>query len=54
VVADEGNTTVYFEVLSYAGVLTITAVVDADHGPDPEDVIRRLRIELDLIMAAPR
>ena len=53
VVADGGNTTVYFEVLSYAGVLTITAVVDADHGPDPDDVIRRLRKELDLIMAAP-
>ena len=52
VVADGGNTTVYFEVLSYAGVLTITAVVDADHGPDPDDVIRRLQQELDLIMAA--
>jgi anti-sigma regulatory factor (Ser/Thr protein kinase) len=52
VVADGGNTTVYFEVLSYPGVLTITAVVDADQGPDPDDVIRRLRKELDLIMAA--
>jgi WS/DGAT/MGAT family acyltransferase len=52
-VAEGGNTTVYFEVLSYAGVLTITAIVDADHGPDPDDVIRRLRNELDLIMAAP-
>jgi hypothetical protein len=50
-VAEGGNTTVYFEVLSYAGVLTITAVVDTDHGPDPDDVIRRLRKALDLIMA---
>jgi hypothetical protein len=53
VVAEGGNTTVYFEVLSYAGALTITAIVDADHGPDPNDVIRRLRKELDSIMAAP-
>jgi hypothetical protein len=52
-VAEGGNTTVYFEVLSYAGVLTITAIVDADHGPDPDEVIRRLRKELDLIMASP-
>jgi Beta-lactamase/WS/DGAT C-terminal domain len=51
-VAEGGNTTVYFEVLSYAGVLTIAAVVDADHGPDPDDVVRRPRKELDLIMAA--
>ena len=51
-VAEGGNTTVYFEVLSYAGVLTIATVVDADHGPDPDDVVRRLRKELDLIMAA--
>jgi cellulose synthase/poly-beta-1,6-N-acetylglucosamine synthase-like glycosyltransferase len=33
--------------------LTITAIVDADHVPDPDDVIRRLWNELDLIMAAP-
>jgi hypothetical protein len=51
-VAEGGNTTVYFDILSYAGVLTITAIVDADHGPDPDDVIRWLRKELDLIMAA--
>jgi hypothetical protein len=54
VVAEGGNTTVYFEVLSYAGALTITAIVDADHGPDPDEMIRWLRKELDLIMAAPR
>ena len=51
-VAEGGNTTVCFDVLSYAGVLTITAIVDADHGPDPDDMIRRLRKELDSIMAA--
>ena len=53
-VSEGGNTTVYFEALSYAGVLTITAIVDPDHGPDPDDVIRRLWKELDLIMARPR
>jgi diacylglycerol O-acyltransferase len=53
-VGEGGNTTVYFEVLSYAGVLTIAAIVDPDHGPDPDDLIRRLREELDVIMAAPR
>jgi WS/DGAT/MGAT family acyltransferase len=51
-VANGGNTTVYFEVLSYAGVLTIAAVVDPDHGPDAVDVIRRLQSELDLIMSS--
>jgi diacylglycerol O-acyltransferase len=50
-VAEGGNMSVYFEVLSYAAGLTITAIVDADHGPDPDEVIRRLRNELDLIMA---
>jgi len=49
----EGNTTVNFDILLYAGVFTITAIVDADHVPDPDDVIRRLWNELDLIMAAP-
>ena len=50
-VAEAGNTPVYFEVLSYAGALTIAAIVDADHGPDADDVIQRLRDELDSIMA---
>jgi diacylglycerol O-acyltransferase / wax synthase len=53
-VGEGGNTTVYFEVLSYAGVLTIAAVVDPDHGPDLDDLIRRLRKELDVIMGARR
>jgi diacylglycerol O-acyltransferase / wax synthase len=52
-VAEVGNTTVYLDVLSYAGVLTIAAIVDADHGPDPDDLIRRLRKELDSIMGTP-
>ena len=30
-----------FEALPYASVFTITANVDADHVPDPDDVIRR-------------
>jgi hypothetical protein len=34
VVGDGGNVTVFFEVLSYAGTLTITAIVDPDHFPD--------------------
>jgi hypothetical protein len=49
--AEGGNTTVYFEVLSYAGALTIYAIVDPDHGPDLDDLISRLRNELDSIMA---
>jgi diacylglycerol O-acyltransferase / wax synthase len=53
-VGEGGNTTVYFEVLSYAGVLTIAAIVDPDHGPDLDDLIRRLRKELDVIMDARR
>lgn len=52
-VADDGNITVYFEVLSYAGELTITAIVDPDHGPDLDDLTSRLQIELDSITASP-
>jgi hypothetical protein len=55
VAVDEGgNTTIYFEVLSYADVLTIAAIVDPDHGPDLDDLIRRLQKELDVIMDARR
>jgi WS/DGAT/MGAT family acyltransferase len=49
-VAEGGNTPVYFDILSYAGVLTVVAIVDPDHGPSAEDLIQRLRSELDLIM----
>jgi diacylglycerol O-acyltransferase / wax synthase len=52
-VGEGGNTTVYFEVLSYAGVLTITVIVDPDHGPDLDDLTRLLQNELDLIIASP-
>jgi diacylglycerol O-acyltransferase / wax synthase len=50
-VAEGGNTTVYFEVLSYAGVLTISVIVDPDHGPALDDLIGGLRNELESIMA---
>jgi diacylglycerol O-acyltransferase / wax synthase len=52
-VAEGGNTTVSFEVLSYAGVLTISVIVDPDHGPALDDLIGRLRNELESIMALP-
>jgi hypothetical protein len=32
-VAEGGNITVYFEVLSYAGTLTLSAITDPDHYP---------------------
>jgi diacylglycerol O-acyltransferase / wax synthase len=51
-VAEGGNTTVYFEVLSYAGVLTIAAIVDPDPGPDLDELICSLQDELDSIIAA--
>jgi diacylglycerol O-acyltransferase / wax synthase len=51
-VGEAGNTTVNFEVLSYAGILTIAAIVDPDHGPDPDDLIERLQKEFGVIMAA--
>jgi diacylglycerol O-acyltransferase / wax synthase len=52
-VSDGGNLTVYFEVLSYAGVLTISVIVDPDHGPDLDDLISRLQKEFDSITASP-
>ena len=45
--------TVYFEVLSYAGILTIAVIVDPDHGPDLDDLTRRLEDELNSIIASP-
>jgi WS/DGAT C-terminal domain len=44
--------TVYFEVLSYAGVLTIAVIVDPDHGPDLDDLIHLLQRVLDSIIAS--
>jgi WS/DGAT/MGAT family acyltransferase len=45
-VADGGNTTVYFEALSYDGTLTLVAVVDPDHFPDAGVLTRALEDEL--------
>jgi diacylglycerol O-acyltransferase len=52
-VAEGGNVTVYFEVLSYAGTLTLTAIVDPDHFPDLDTLTDALRTELDLIIHHP-
>jgi hypothetical protein len=49
-VAEGGNMTVYFEVLSYAGALTMTAIVDPEHGPDLGELTSHLRRRLKLIM----
>ncbi len=48
-VAEAGNITVSFEVLSYAGVLTITAVADPDHFPDLAILRDSLQAELALL-----
>jgi len=52
-VGEGGNMTAYFEVLSYAGMLTIAVIVDPDHGPDLDDLARRLEDELNSIIASP-
>jgi hypothetical protein len=52
-VAEGGNATVYFEVLSYAGVVTIAAIVDPDHFPDLDVLVDALRTQLDLVTADP-
>jgi diacylglycerol O-acyltransferase / wax synthase len=52
-IGERGNMTVSFEVLSYAGMLTITVIVDPEHGPDLDDMTRRLQHELDSITASP-
>jgi hypothetical protein len=52
-IGERGNMTVSFEVLSYARMLTITVIVDPEHGPDLDDVTRRLQRELDSIIASP-
>jgi WS/DGAT/MGAT family acyltransferase len=48
-VAEAGNTTVSFEVLSYAGTVTITAIVDPDHFPDLATLTDGLEAELALL-----
>jgi diacylglycerol O-acyltransferase len=44
---------VYFEVLSYAGTLTVTAIADPDHFPEPGTLSDALRVEFDLIIHDP-
>ena len=44
-----GNMTTCFEVLSYAGTLSLTVIVDQDHVRDLDALTDRLRTELDLI-----
>jgi hypothetical protein len=38
-------------VLTYAGTLTVTAIVDPDHVPDLDTLTAGLRAELELIAA---
>jgi hypothetical protein len=45
-VGEAGNVTAGFEVLSYAGTLTITATVDPDRFPDLSTLTDALRDEL--------
>ncbi len=53
-VAEGGNATVYFEVLSYRDDLTVCAVVDAERFPDLDVLTVGLRAELDLLVDARR
>jgi diacylglycerol O-acyltransferase len=46
-VGQGGNVTVYFEVLSYAGTLAITAIADPDHFTRLGALTKALRAELD-------
>ena len=48
-----GNIPVYFEVLSYAGNLTVTAVADPDHFSELGPLSDALSAELDLIIHDP-
>ncbi len=47
--SESGNVTAYFEVLSYAGTVTVTAIVDPDGFPDLDVLLAGLRDELDMI-----
>ena len=51
--AEGGDITAYFEVLSYAGTVTVTAITDPDHFPDPGYLADALRAELDQIIRLP-
>jgi WS/DGAT/MGAT family acyltransferase len=52
-VAQGGNITVYFEVLSYAGTLTVTAITDTGHFPDGATLTEALHAELDKLTHRP-
>ncbi|WP_347350768.1 wax ester/triacylglycerol synthase domain-containing protein [Intrasporangium sp.] len=45
-VGEAGNMPVYFEVLDYAGTLTVTVVTDPDHFPEADRLVRELESEL--------
>ncbi|NUR80232.1 MAG: DUF1298 domain-containing protein [Dermatophilaceae bacterium] len=47
-----GNVALTFDVLSYAGTLTISVVTDPDVVPDPGPVTAHLREELDLLLVS--
>jgi diacylglycerol O-acyltransferase / wax synthase len=53
VLAEGGNITVYFEVLSYAGTLTVTAITDPGHFPGPGPLADALLAELNRISQYP-
>jgi WS/DGAT/MGAT family acyltransferase len=48
-VGEAGNGTVYFQVLSYAGTITISVLTDPDHFSELDALAGALRAELDLI-----
>lgn len=48
-VGEGGNMPVYFEVLSYAGTLTVTVVVDPDHFPELDLLASSLAAELEAL-----
>jgi len=50
--AEAGNLTATFDVLSYAGTVTITAIADPDHFPDLPALTDGLRAELALLTGA--
>ena len=51
-VGGDGNMTAYFEVLSYPGTITVTAITDPDHFPDAGGLADARHAELDQIMAS--
>ena len=51
--AETGNVRVSFDVLSYAGTVTITAVADPDTVPDLPDLTTALRTELAALAKTP-